>query len=34
MTGAIRESHSPIGYDVLLNVLEIPTPEGQSYILF
>lgn len=31
MTGAIKESHSPIGislpYEILLNLLEIPTRE-------
>lgn len=27
MTGAIKESHSPVGYEILLNLLEIPTRE-------
>jgi len=27
MTGAIKESHPPIGCEILLNLLEIPTRE-------
>ena len=34
MTGAMKESHSLIGYEILLNLLEIPTIEGWSYVLF